>query len=67
MSKAYRCTLEVCWGLGLICIVASIVLKLLPAWQVKLQVSPHGGILLAAVLFLGALATGKAMKTPPSP
>jgi len=66
MSKVYRSVLEVCWGLGLICTVASIVLKLLPTLQEKLPVSPRGGLLLAAVLFLCALATGEARKTLPS-
>ena len=67
MSKVYRSVLEVCWGLGLICTVASIVLRLLPILQGKLGVSPRSGLMLAAVLFLCALATGEARKTlPPS-
>jgi hypothetical protein len=66
MSKVYCRVLEVCWGLGLICTLASIVLKLLPILQGKLGVSPRGGMMLAAVLFFCALATGEARKTPPS-
>ena len=66
MSKAYRSVLEVCWGLGLISVLVCIVLKMLPNSQDKLGVSPRGGMMLAAVLFLCALASGEAMKTPPS-
>jgi hypothetical protein len=67
MSKVYRTVLEVCWGLGVICTVAVIVLKLLPILQNKLNVSPRSGLILAAVLFLCVLATGEARKTlPPS-
>jgi hypothetical protein len=39
---------------------------MLPNLQDKLGVSPRGGMMLAAVLFLCALASGEAMKTPPS-
>jgi uncharacterized membrane protein YkvI len=66
MSKVYRSVLEVCWALGLISLVLSVVLKPLPILQVRLGVSPRGGIILAAVLFLCVLATGEARKTPPS-
>jgi len=67
MSKVYRTVLEVCWGLGVICTVAVIVLKLLPILQNKLNVSPRSGLILAAVLFLCVLATGEVRKTlPPS-
>ena len=40
MSKVYSSVLEVCWGLGLICTVAVIVLKLLPILQIKLEFHP---------------------------
>ena len=66
MSKVYSGLLEVCWGLGLICMVASVVLRLLPTLQEKLPVSPRGGLMLAAVLFLCALATGEMRRTPTS-
>jgi hypothetical protein len=66
MSKVYGKVVEVCWGLGLISLVAVIVLHLIPILQQKLLVSARGGIMLAAVLFLCVLATGEARKTPPS-
>ncbi|MGD0009454.1 MAG: hypothetical protein ABSE93_13020 [Terriglobia bacterium] len=66
MSKVYRRVLEACWGLGLICTLASVVVRLLTL-QYKLGVTARGGMILAAVFFLGALATGEARKTlPPS-
>ena len=66
MSKVYARLLELCWGLGLICTVISVVLRLLPALQVKLRVSPRGGLILASALLLCALATAEVRKTPPS-
>lgn len=66
MSKVYRSVLEVCWAVGVISLLGSVVLKLLPISPAKLGVSTHGGMILAAVLFLCVLATGEARKTPPS-
>lgn len=67
MSKVHSIVHEVSWQLGVICVVASIVLRMLPTVQMKLAVTPRGGLVLAAVLFLCALATGEARETPPSP
>ena len=64
MSKIYSIVREISWQLGVICVLASIVLKILPT---KLPVTPRGALVLAAVLFLCALATPEARKTPPSP
>ena len=67
MSKVYRRVLEVCWGLGLICTLATMVLKVLLTLQYKPGVTARASAIMAAVLFLGALATGEARKTlPPS-
>ena len=66
MPKVYRSVLEVCWGLGLICTLGSIVFRLLPTVQMKLGFSPRGLLMLAAVLFLCVLATAEVGKTPPS-
>jgi uncharacterized membrane protein YkvI len=66
MSKVYRSVVEVCWALGLISLLVSLVLKPLPLLQIRLALSPRSGIILAAVFFLGVLATGEARKTPPS-
>jgi hypothetical protein len=66
MGKVYRTVLGVSWGLGVICLVGSIVLKLLPIPGAKVGFSPRDGVVLAAVLFLCALASGEAGRTPPS-
>ena len=66
MSKVYRTVLGVSWGLGVICLVATLVLKLLPSVEKTLGVTTRGGIILAAVLFLCTLASGEAGRTPPS-
>ena len=66
MSKFYRSVAEVCWALGLISLVASIALRLLANVLPKVAVSPRGGMVLAMALFLCALASGEARKTPPS-
>ncbi len=66
MGKVYRTVLGVSWGLGVICLVGSLVLKLLPSLERTLGITTRGGITLAAVLFLCALASGEAGRTPPS-
>jgi hypothetical protein len=66
MGKVYHWVLAVSWGLGVICLLAAIVLKLLPSLEKTLGVTTRGGIILAAVLFLCALASGEAQRTPPS-
>jgi hypothetical protein len=66
MAKVYRSVLGVSWVLGVISLVAALVLRIAPALIDKLRVSPHGGVMLAAVLFLCVLATGEARKSPPS-
>jgi hypothetical protein len=66
MSNFYYGLLDVCWGLGLICMVAGVAMRLLPSLQSKLGVSAHGALGLAAVLFLCALATGEVKRTPAS-
>jgi len=65
MSNVYRRVLEVCWGLGIICALATIVLKVLAMLGYSLGVTDRAGAIMAVVLFLGALATGEARKTLP--
>ena len=66
MGKVYRYVLGISWGLGVICLVGSLVLKLQPVLEKRLGVTTHGGIILAAVLVLCALASGEAGRTPSS-
>jgi len=66
MSKVYHWVLGVSWVLGVISLVGSLVLRLLPSLEKTLGVTTRGGIILAAVLFLCTLASGEAGRTPPS-
>jgi hypothetical protein len=57
-----------CWYAGLLSFVAGVVIKLVPALDLKSPVAPRGFLILAGVLFLGVLATREMerMATPPS-
>jgi len=67
MSKIYCRVIEVCWGLGLICTLGAIVLKLMIMLNYTPGITARASAVLAAVCFLGVLATGEARKTlPPS-
>lgn len=63
MARICRFLFQACWGLGILSLLAGMVLKLLPAWADRLRTSPRGGLALAAVLFLCALATREMGKT----
>jgi hypothetical protein len=64
MSKIRSWVHGVSWELGVICVAASIVLRLLAIAHIFLAVTPRGCLELAAVLFLCTLATGQAGKAP---
>jgi uncharacterized membrane protein YgdD (TMEM256/DUF423 family) len=64
MSKIRSMVNGVSWFLGVICVAASLVLRLLALGHIIIAVSPRGGLVLAAVLFLCTLATGEAGKAP---
>ena len=66
MSRAYRGLIGVCWGLGLLSMVAGVVFKLAPTLAERTSLSARGGLIMAGVLFLCALATGE-MARPGSP
>lgn len=57
MSGFYRRVAGVCWGLGVLSLVAGLVFRVLPNLQLKTTFSPRGGLILAAVLFLCSMAT----------
>ena len=64
MSRIQSWVHEVSWELGVICVAASIVLRLLGLAHIFLAVTPRAGLELAVVLFLCTLATGEAGKAP---
>ena len=57
IARLYRIIIEVCWGLGVLSLLAAMALKFVPAWAEMLNATPRGGILLAGALFLAVLAT----------
>jgi len=65
MARIYRRVFELCWGLGYLTLLLAVVLKLVPTWAENLTVSPRGGLILAGVLFLGALATREMERAAP--
>ena len=62
MASVYRIVLGVCWGLGLLSLVAAVVVKLVPAWGEMASTTPRGGLIFASTLFLCALATREMQK-----
>jgi len=63
MTRICRFLFQACWGLGILSLLAGVVLKVVPAWADRWGTSPRGGLALAAVLFLCALATREMGKT----
>jgi hypothetical protein len=57
MTRVYRIIVKACWGLGVLSLVIGVAIKLFPSWALRLDTSPRGGLVLAAALFLCALAT----------
>jgi hypothetical protein len=57
MASIYRMLVGVRWGLGRLSMVLAVLLKLAPGLGEKFNASPHGGLVLAGVLSLCALAT----------
>ncbi len=66
MSKSCRTLALVFWVLGLITTTVAVVWRLLPYYhRMNLNVEMRSVLLLAAVLFLGALATQAVSRTEP--
>lgn len=57
MARLYSIIVELCWGLGVLSGVIAVLIKLVPSWSLKMNVTPTAGLLLASTLFLCALAT----------
>jgi hypothetical protein len=57
MARVYRIMVKACWGLGVLSLVIGGAIRLFPSWAARLGTSPRGGLILAATLFLCALAT----------
>ncbi|HEV2348578.1 MAG TPA: hypothetical protein VG028_01905 [Terriglobia bacterium] len=57
MSQLYITLGRVSWALGLVTLLSGVVMKVIPAWGKRFDVSPHGIEILAGALFLCALAS----------
>ena len=57
MARLYRSLMEVCWLLGVICMLLGVVLKFAPVLMHRFNIEPRGALIMAAVLFLCASAT----------
>ena len=57
MRKFYRPVSFVLWILGLVAMVVAVVWRLVPHGHINLNVAMHNVLLLAAVFYLGAIAT----------
>lgn len=57
MSQLYNTLGRVSWALGLVTMVGGVVMKVMPALEKRLDLSPHGIEIFAGALFLCALAS----------
>ena len=57
MASLYRIIFGASWGLGVLSLAGSVVLKLIPDGKAMVNATSQGGFLLASTLFLCALAT----------
>ena len=62
MTQIYRLLVPVCWGLGLVSMLAAVVIKLAHL-SATLTVAPHTGFVVAGAFFLCALATREMQRT----
>ncbi len=57
MTRIYRSFMEVCWLLGVVCMVFGVVMKFAPVVANRINTEPRGMLIFSAVLFLCAAAT----------
>ena len=63
MARLCRSLVQLCWALGLLCMVAGVLLRLVPTLARATTLDSRGGLILAGVLFLCALATRDVERT----
>ncbi len=56
MTQIYSLILPVCWGLGLVSMLAGVIIKLAHL-SATVTIAPHTGFIVAGAFFLCALAT----------
>jgi hypothetical protein len=57
MSQLYNTLGRVSWALGVVTLVGGVILKVMPAWGKRIDISPHGIEVFAGALFLCVLAS----------
>ena len=57
MARLYRSLMEVCWVLGVVCMIIGVILKYSPVLMQRFSTEPRGVLVFAGVLFLCAIAT----------
>ena len=62
MTRLVKWVGDIAYWLGLIGLVVSVLLRIVPALGERLAVAPRGGMILAACLFLCALASREMAK-----
>jgi hypothetical protein len=63
MARLCRTLIQWCWGVGLLSMVVGAIFRLAPILEKKTTLSGRGGVILAGVLFLCALATRELERT----
>ena len=63
MARLCRSLIRVSWGLGLLCTVLGVLIRLVPYLEAKSTFTARGVLILAGVLFLCALATREMERT----
>jgi hypothetical protein len=57
MARIYRSFMEVCWLLGVVCMVMAVVMKFVPYIASRVSTDSRGMLIFAGVLFLCSVAT----------
>ncbi len=57
MARVYRTLMDVCWALGIVCMLVGVVFKFSPDLMRRFGTEPRGFLIFAGVLFLCAIAT----------
>lgn len=65
MARLCRSLVQVCWALGVVSMLAAVLFRVAPILSRKTTLESRGGLILAGVLFLCALATREMERTLP--
>jgi hypothetical protein len=57
MARFYRSLMDVCWALGMVCLIVGVIVKFSPVLMHRFDTEPRGILVFAGVLFLASIAT----------